>query len=47
MWRGPDRATAITAIFVASALCGGASVEKVTQDYDDSASVEWLSHRSL
>lgn len=37
MWRRPNRATAITAIFVASALCRGTSVEKVTQDYDDSA----------
>jgi hypothetical protein len=37
MWRGPNRATAITAIFVASALCGVTSVEKVTQDYDDGA----------
>jgi hypothetical protein len=37
MWRGLNRATEITAIFVASALCGGTSVEKATQDYDDSA----------
>lgn len=29
MWRGPNRATAITAIFVASAPCGGTSVEKL------------------
>ena len=29
MWRGPNRTTATTAIFVASALCGGTSVEKV------------------
>jgi hypothetical protein len=29
MWRSPNRATAITAIFVVSDLCGGTSVEKV------------------
>jgi hypothetical protein len=29
MWRGPNRARATTAIFVAAALCGGTSVEKV------------------
>jgi hypothetical protein len=37
MWRGPNRATAITAMFVASALYGGTSVVKVTQDYYDVA----------